>query len=89
MGGITPALPIITMSEAQAFLRIETGEEEALLAGLIRTASGLCEAFINQLVIARDFEIDVPASGSWERRSTSTRWPSCRGQGSAILPACR
>lgn len=67
MGGITPALPIITMSEAQAFLRIETGEEEALLAGLIRTASGLCEAFINQLVIARDFEIDVPASGSWER----------------------
>jgi len=61
------AEPIITMSEAQAFVRIETGEEEALLAGLIRTASGLCEAFINQVAVARDFEVDVPASGSWMR----------------------
>lgn len=34
------AEPIVTMSEAQAYVRIETGEEEALLAGLIRTASG-------------------------------------------------
>jgi uncharacterized phiE125 gp8 family phage protein len=61
------AQPIITMSEAQAYVRIETGEEEALLAGLIRTASGLCEAFINQVVVARDFEVDVPASSAWER----------------------
>lgn len=61
------AEPIVTMSEAQAFVRIETGEEEALLAGLIRTASALCEAFLNQVVIARDFSIDVPASGSWLR----------------------
>ncbi|HKP35124.1 MAG TPA: hypothetical protein VJT70_10150 [Sphingomicrobium sp.] len=64
---VAPAQPIITMSEAQAYVRIETGEEEALLAGLIRTSSGLCEAFINQVVIARDFEVDVPASSAWER----------------------
>jgi uncharacterized phiE125 gp8 family phage protein len=61
------ALPIVTMAEAQAFVRIETGEEEAVLAGLIRTASALCESFVNQVVIARDFEVDLPASGSWER----------------------
>jgi uncharacterized phiE125 gp8 family phage protein len=61
------AEPIVTMSEAQAYVRIETGEEEALLAGLIRTASALCEAFINQVVVARDFSIDLPASGAWER----------------------
>src|SRR4029079_9484815 len=61
------ALPIVTLSEAQAYLRIETGEEEAVLAGLIRTASALCETFINQVVIARDFVLDLPASGSWER----------------------
>ena len=61
------ALPIVTMSEAQAYVRIETGEEEAVLAGLIRTASALCEAFINQVVISRDFALDLPASGSWER----------------------
>jgi uncharacterized phiE125 gp8 family phage protein len=61
------AEPIVAMSEAQAYVRIETGEEEALLAGLVRTASGLCEAFINQSVIARGFECDLPASGLWER----------------------
>jgi uncharacterized phiE125 gp8 family phage protein len=61
------ALPIVSMSEAQAYLRIETGEEEALLAGLIRSASALCEAFVDQVVIARDFELELPASGGWER----------------------
>lgn len=61
------AEPIVMMSEAQAYVRIETGEEEALLAGLIRTASSLCEAFINQVVVARDFELDLPATGNWER----------------------
>ena len=65
--GAGMARPIVTMSEAQAYVRIETGEEEAVLAGLIRTASALCEAFINQVVIARDFVLDLPASGSWER----------------------
>ena len=67
MTGAGPALPIVSLSEAQAYLRIETGEEEALVAGLIRSASGLCEAFINQVVIARAFQLDVPASGAWER----------------------
>ena len=59
--------PIVAMSEAQAYVRIETGEEEALLAGLIRTASALCEAFLNQIVIARSFECVIPANGVWER----------------------
>jgi len=61
------AEPIVTMSEAQAYVRIDTGEEEAVLAGLIRSASALCEAFVNQVVIARPFELDLPASGNWER----------------------
>ena len=61
------AEPAVTLSEAQAYVRIETGEEEAIVAGLIRTASALCEAFINQVVIARDFSEVVPASGAWER----------------------
>lgn len=65
------AQPIVTMSEAQAYVRIETGEEEAVLAGLIRSASALCEAFLNQVVIARDFLVDVPASCAWERLPVS------------------
>jgi uncharacterized phiE125 gp8 family phage protein len=71
MSGTGLAPPIVTMSEAQAYVRIETGEEEAVLAGLIRTASALCEAFINQLVIARDFTVDLPASCAWERLPVS------------------
>ncbi len=61
------AEPLVTLSEAQAFVRVETGEEEALLAGLIRSASALCETFLNQVVIARDFAVDVPASNAWQR----------------------
>ena len=67
MAGFGMAEPAVTMSEAQAYVRIETGEEEAVLAGLIRTASALCESFINQVVIARDFSLELPASGQWER----------------------
>lgn len=61
------AEPIVSLAEAQAFARIETDDEEALLAGLIRTASGLCEAFLGQVVIARDFQISIPASSDWQR----------------------
>jgi uncharacterized phiE125 gp8 family phage protein len=67
MVGVGLAPPIVTMAEAQAFLRIETGEEEGLLAGLIRAASGLCEAFINQAVIARGFELELALGSAWER----------------------
>lgn len=65
MGAFGIAEPIVTLSEAQAYVRIETGEEEAVLAGLIRTASAICESFVGQLVIARDFAVDVPASAAW------------------------
>ena len=65
------ALPAVTMSEAQAYVRIETGEEEAVLAGLVRTASALCESFLNQVVVARTFAMELPASGSWQRLSVT------------------
>jgi uncharacterized phiE125 gp8 family phage protein len=67
MAAVGLAQPAVTMSEAQAYVRIEIGEEEAVLAGLIRTASALCESFLNQVVIARDFAAELPASGRWER----------------------
>jgi uncharacterized phiE125 gp8 family phage protein len=70
MGGAGMALPAVTISEAQAYVRVETGEEEALLAGLIRTASALCEAFLGQVVVARGFTVDVPASACWQRLDT-------------------
>lgn len=59
----------VSMAEAQAYARVETGEEEALLVGLVRTASALCESFIGQVLIARSFEETLPAAGQWQRLS--------------------
>lgn len=67
MGQLGTAAPIVTINAAQAFVRVETGQEEALLAGLIRAASGLCEAFLNQVVIAREVIVEVPARREWQR----------------------
>lgn len=64
------AKPIVTLSEAQAYARVETGEEEALLAGLVRSASALCEAFLGQVVITRDFSERIAASRDWQRLRT-------------------
>jgi uncharacterized phiE125 gp8 family phage protein len=61
----------VSLAEAQAFARVETGEEEALLAGLIRSASALCEAFTGQLLIERGFEEVVAANGLWQRLSAT------------------
>lgn len=57
----------VSLSEAQAFVRIETGEEEALLAAMVRSASAICEAFLNQVLVARDFTLEMPAKGQWTR----------------------
>lgn len=59
--------PPVSLAEAQAFVRVESGEEEALLAGFVRSASALCEAFIGQALIARGFRQILPASGGWQR----------------------
>ena len=63
--------PAISLAEAQAFVRIENGEEEAILAGLIRSATALCEAFINQALIAREQTETIAASVEWQRLSAA------------------
>ena len=70
-GGLGMAQPVVSMSEAQAYVRIETGEEEAVLAGLIRTASALCESFLNQVVIARVFTQELRVGAAWQRLALS------------------
>ena len=61
------AAPAVSMAEAQAYARVETGEEEALLAGLVRSASALCEAFTGQVLVMREFVEVIAASGEWQR----------------------
>ena len=57
----------VSMAEAQAYARVETGEEEALLAGLVRTASALCEGFTGQVLVARPFEEVLAPGAQWQR----------------------
>jgi uncharacterized phiE125 gp8 family phage protein len=63
--------PAVSLSEAQAYVRIETGEEEAVLAGLLRTATAIGESFMNQVIVERDFVLDLPASTQWQQVAVS------------------
>jgi uncharacterized phiE125 gp8 family phage protein len=65
------AEPALSLPEVQAFVRVERGEEEALLAGMVRTASALCEAFTNRVLIARPFSETLAVTGAWQRLSLS------------------
>lgn len=59
--------PPVSLAEAQAYVRVETGEEEAILAGLLRSASAMCEQFIGQAMVARGFDETIRVSGQWVR----------------------
>ncbi len=59
----------VSLAEAQAYARVETGEEEALLAALVRTASALCESFTGQVLVARPFEEMLALGYKWQRLS--------------------
>jgi uncharacterized phiE125 gp8 family phage protein len=71
MADAANAPPVVTLGEAQAYVRVETGEEEAILAGLIRTAGALCESFLGQVLVARPMREELPLSSDWQRLSTS------------------
>ena len=57
----TPELPV-ALAELKAFLRISVSDEDALLAGLLRAAVDLCEAFTGRALIDRTVEEMTAAS---------------------------
>jgi uncharacterized phiE125 gp8 family phage protein len=58
----TPTLPV-ALAELKAFLRISVSDEDALLAGLVRAAAELCEAFTGRALIERAVAEVVAAAG--------------------------
>jgi uncharacterized phiE125 gp8 family phage protein len=64
-----PPPPLVPVAQAKDYLRIAGSEEDALLAGFVRTASELCEAFTRLLLIERDIVETVPARPAWTRLS--------------------
>lgn len=61
-----PPLPV-PIEQAKAYLRLSGSEEDALLAGLVRTASELCESFTRIALVEREVEEAVPATPAWTR----------------------
>lgn len=56
----------ISLAECKAFLRLERDDEDAVLAGLMRTATGLCEAFIGQWLMVRETEQRLAPGTDWQ-----------------------
>ncbi len=57
----------VSLNEVKGFLRLESAEEDALLAGLVRTSTELCEAFTGQVLLIGERTVQVPADGEWHR----------------------
>ena len=61
------AVTPVGVDEVRAFLRLETSAEDAVLAGFIRAATGLAEAFTGQMLIVRAVDERVPSGCGWTR----------------------
>lgn len=57
----------VSLAECKAQLRLERDDEDALLAGFVRTAMALCEAFTGQWLIVREAEQRLALDGCWQR----------------------
>lgn len=69
MGMITAdAAPLpVPLAEAKAYLRINVSDEDALLAGLLRAASDMCEAFTGRALVERAVAEVLAAPTIWTR----------------------
>ncbi|OYW15747.1 MAG: hypothetical protein B7Y82_05285 [Sphingomonadales bacterium 32-65-25] len=62
---------VVGLAECKAALRLERDDEDAVLAGHIRTAMALCEAFIGQWLIERAGEQRLACDLAWQRLQAS------------------
>lgn len=62
-----PAATPVELGEIKAYLRLEGAHEDALLAGLARTATALCEAFTGLALLERPVVEQLAADGQWRR----------------------
>lgn len=57
----------VSLAELKAYLRITTGDEDAVLAGLLRAATSLCEQFVGQWLMEREAREMVMVDRGWHR----------------------
>lgn len=68
---LPPAVVPVALAEAKAFLRLDAASEDALIAGFIRSATALAEAFTGQRLIVRDVIDGVLPVPTWQRLGAS------------------
>jgi uncharacterized phiE125 gp8 family phage protein len=61
--------PLAALSEAKAYLRIADDGEDATMLALLAAATGLCEGFTGQALLARAVTEMIPAGEGWRRLS--------------------
>jgi uncharacterized phiE125 gp8 family phage protein len=64
---VDPGPLVVSLAACKAFLRLERDDDDALLGGLIRTATALCEAFTGQWLIVRSGEQRLAVQTGWQR----------------------
>ena len=64
---LQPPAATVAVDEVKAFLRIEHRAEDALIAGFIRSAEAMCEAFTGLALVERAVAEIVPAARGWQR----------------------
>lgn len=57
----------VDVAEAKAWLRLGAGQDDAVVAGLIRSAADLCEAFTGQMLIVRTVTEEMAVTPGWIR----------------------
>jgi len=55
------------LGEAKAYLRVIGGDEDALLARLLKSAGEHCENFTSKVLLGRSFAETIEASSAWRR----------------------
>lgn len=65
--GIEKGAAPVGVAEAKAWLRLGAGQDDAVVAGLIRSAADLCEAFTGQMLIVRAVTEEMPVAAGWMR----------------------
>lgn len=83
-----PAPGAAALAEAKAQLRVDGTGEDALIAGLLASAVGVCEAFVGQMLLVRPVSESVAASAAWTRLGrTPVRAVTAVASGGMPLPA--
>ena len=63
--GLVPLAAALT--EARTTLRLDGGGDDAVLAGVLRSATALCEAFTGVALVSREVSEILPVRSDWQR----------------------